>query len=174
MIYPTTSQLLRCVSFALDTLVKPDPAGKGALSAATTAAHLIRYAGLRVDREAPMLADDITALRTLLPTLRDYLASLDSGEDDSDALLAQIDAALGGTTPEVRGRDLQSLADETRSLRECLYRTQRLLQGPMRAQHREEAAYQRTRQQIRDYIAAQLLREAELMQPAFENRGPRR
>lgn len=174
MIYPTTPHLLRCVAFALDTLVKPDPAGKGALSAATTATHLIRYTSLRIDREASLLADDIEALRGLLTALRAYFAALGAAEAGSSALVAQLDAVLAETSRTPQGRDLPSLAADAGALRESLYRTQQQLQGAMRTRRKDETDYQQARQQIRDYIARQLMDEATLIMPAFENRGPRR
>lgn len=173
MLYPSVEHVLRSTSFALETLVLPDPAGKGALSATATATHLLRYCSLRLAQEGAMLAEDIVALRTLLVELSDYLGSLGPDEPGAPDARRRIADALAAAR-QTEGCDVKSLAADARALREVLYGTQRLLQGAMRARRREEAAYRRVRDLIRSYIAAQLLQEERLIVPAFGGKGPRR
>ena len=175
MIFPSTAHLLRCVAFTMDTLVKPDPAGKGAASALATATHLIRYAGLRLEKEGPLLAADIGALRVLLPQLDAYLASLGPTEPGIDTARADLARGVSSNAAPVQERtDLATLVEVAGALREALYRTLRFLQGDLRQRRKDEADYQRVRGLIREYLAGDLEREASLIEPAFRGQGPRR
>ncbi|HKY90614.1 MAG TPA: hypothetical protein VJM11_06210 [Nevskiaceae bacterium] len=175
MIVPSTAHVLRCVAFTMDNLVKPDPGGKGAASALATATHLIRYAGLRLEQEGPLLAADIRALRGLLPQLEAYLASLGAAEPGIDTARAELSAAVSSkAAPVPEQADLATLVQVAQSLREALYRTLRFLQGDLRQRRKDEADYQRVRGLIREYLAGDLEREASLIEPAFRGQGPRR
>ncbi len=169
MILPTAEDMLRTIEGTFETVIRPTLTGTTERSAAATISHLLRLARHRLAGEGQALYDDIAALRALLANLRAYLESL--GEAAAAAALA---AALApAQLPPGQYPALSQLGQQASGLRAALESALVRLQA-LRPAHGESAAYQQARAAIRAYMAEQLRREGELIEPAFWGQGPRR
>lgn len=169
MILPTAEDVLQTIEATLETVLRPALSGTVEQSAAVSIGHLLRHVRLRLAREGQILLDNMSATRPLLAEIATFFS--DIGETDA---AARIEAALArpslpvGTYPTLT--DLGGAAGLLRrELEVALARLQAL-----RATHGEVPEYLRLRIAIRTWIAGQLQAEAELIEPAFSGRGPRR
>ncbi|MFA5524884.1 MAG: hypothetical protein WDA24_11055 [Tissierellales bacterium] len=173
MIVPTVTDVLKNIEYTLENVVKPTIVGTPIHTTVQTMGHLLRHATLRVENEGQMLMDDGKRLRSLLASIHDYLTSV-SSEPGCQTCMDSISSTLA---QNFRDADtyptLISMGQEVGSLREALYNALKQLQA-MRNTHREEKAYIAIRQEIRDYLALQILDESALVDPAFVGYGPRR
>ncbi|GLR65464.1 hypothetical protein GCM10010909_01420 [Acidocella aquatica] len=169
MILPTAEDMLRTIEGTFDTVIRPTLTGTTERSAAATISHLLRLARLRLEREGQVLYDDIAALRALLTHIRTYLAGI--GEA---AAVAALDPALE-PKPLAEGQypTLTLAGQQASGLRGALETALARLQE-IRDVHGAAADYQQLRAAIRTYMAEQLRRESELIEPAFWGQGPRR
>jgi hypothetical protein len=167
MIYPLAEDVLRTIETTFETVIVPSLTGTTEQSAAATIGHLLRHVRLRIAREGQVLFDDIAAARALLGDVRDYLAGIGESVAALDAVLTRR-ALAPGIYPS-----LALVADEAGGLRRALTAALERLQA-LRAAHGETPAYQALRAAIRSYLGTQLIRENELIEPAFAGLGPRR
>jgi hypothetical protein len=172
--------VLETVEVMLAALGSADTRTSAEKSALATARALIRHATLRIESEGQILAEDIRALRELLPAVAAYLQLLGSreplirGATETRTLAARIVRMLAAVRrPTGSYPTLSSLAEEAGELRGSVYESLDLLQG-LREVLRDEAAYVETRNRIRTYCARQIEAESLLIEPAFAGSGPRR
>ena len=172
MIYPTVSEILRCVNQTLLDASDETMPRMAVKSALATCRHLIRHAELRVQLEKSILLDDIDQAGKLLDRLAAYL---DSGSSDRDGLgrvirLVLADAPqLQSAAPGEAGLILQ----RAKALRELVYSALKHLQSADVAE-KSTGAYQEARRLLRDYMKYQIEQEARMVTPAFLGHGPRR
>jgi hypothetical protein len=179
MIRPSATALLETVEAMLASLGSADTRTSSEKSALATARALIRHAALRIESEGQILAEDIRALRELLPSIAAYLQLLGSreplirGAHEARTLASRIVRTLAVPRPAGSYPTLSSLAEEAGELRGSVYESLDLLQGLREALH-DEPAYVETRNRIRTYCARQIEAESALIEPAFAGSGPRR
>jgi len=172
VIYPTATDLLRTIDHAIEEKIEPSIGDLTGRSAMATVRHLLRYVKTRIETEGQTLTDDIATLRTLLPQVRDYFRSL-SDKDGAKQQAMAIDEALMPRHDSQKYRTLDSLAEETHTLREALYKSLERLQAG-RGTYGKDAAYIAIRAAIRAYIVHEIEQEGEIIAPSFFGRGPRR
>lgn len=172
MIFPTASDVLRCVDQALRDASDSDVPPMAVKSALATCRHLIRHAELRLRHEAGILRDDAVKTTALLETIAAYL---DTGADHAMTEMATgIRATLSAPDTDAGGDDgMGALRTQVLTLREQVYTALACLQR-LAPQTKAQKEYVEIRQRIRDYIADELVQEARLVQPAFASQGPRR
>jgi hypothetical protein len=159
---------LKTVDATIEAKVIPSLKDLDGRSAIATVRHLLRLVRVRIEEEGQVLADDLAALRRLLPTIAAYRHPIDPSEAE------RIEAALKTAAPDAgRYPSLDRLAEEAGQLREAVYQALKHLQG-MRDSHGNDADYRETRAAIRDYIVWQNEQERKLIAPAFYGQGPRR
>lgn len=170
MIFPTATDLLRNIDATLVEKIEPSLTDLTGLSALATVRHLLNFVRIRIEQEGQHLADDISALRSLLARVADYFRSV--VEEDA---AAAIDRALAEANAPDPGhyRSLDDLAVEVGRLREALHQGLSHLQS-LRSPLGDTSGYRTIRALIRDYMTRQIEREGEMIAPAFFGRGPRR
>ena len=75
MIYPTASDILRCVERNLAAISDDDTPRTAIKSTLATSRHLLRHVDLRLKLEKPILLDDIDKASELLGKVATYLAA---------------------------------------------------------------------------------------------------
>ncbi|HKT73174.1 MAG TPA: hypothetical protein VJQ47_09805 [Steroidobacteraceae bacterium] len=173
MLRPTSIDVLRCIGRTLDTMIVPALNGVAERSAAATIGHLLRHVTLRIEHEGRILHDEIVMLRPLLAQARDYLQARGAGDPEATRVGASVERALSATAPTSSGeyRDVGSLADEVWALRQGVTDA---LQYVLARKSGGADATAKLHDAIETYMAWQLERESELIDPAFEGFGPRR
>lgn len=168
MIHPRATDILKTVDATIEAKVIPSLKDLDGQSAIATVRHLLRLVRVRIEEEGQVLADDVAALRRLLPTIAAYLHPIDRSAAE------RIEAVLKTAGPDAgRYPSLDRLADEAGQLREAVYQALKHLQG-MRDSRGNDTDYRETRTAIRDYIVWQNEQERKLIAPAFYGQGPRR
>jgi hypothetical protein len=173
MLRPTSVDVLRCIGRTLETVIVPVLDGVAERSAAATIGHLLRHVTLRIEHEGRILHDEIAMLRPLLAQARDHLQTRASSEPEAARVATSIERALSATSAANPSeyRDVGSLADEVWLLRQGVSDAL----GFVQAQKSDGTdATAKLHQAIKTYIAWQLARESEMIDPAFEGFGPRR
>lgn len=171
MIFPTPSDILRCVDQTLldsSDVELPRMAVKSALA---TCRHLIRHVELRIRLEQEILLDDIAKTAALLGQVAAYLDTADAAAGlagDIRAAVAETPALLQGTAD-----DMERIRARALSLREYVYAALKCLQGQV-PEVRATESYREVRRLIREYTAYQIRQEAKMIHPAFLGKGPRR
>lgn len=170
MIYPTPSDILRCVDQTLldnSDIELPRMSVKSALA---TSRHLIRHVELRLRLEPEILLDDIEKTTVLLNRVAGYLESLQAGE-----MAQAIRESLAEKAELLRGKadDVERIRARALLLREHVYAALKLLQQ-QDAAARDTDTYREVRRLIREYMAYQIEQESRLIHPAFAGKGPRR
>ena len=170
MLYPTTADIIRVIHRTLETVIQPALKENAELSAAVTMGHMLRYLALRVEKEGPMLAEDIARLRSTL----DQIAPVVNARAVEDEAARELSDSIKQSTAASRDtrdyRDIAALAAESGALRQsvCLginfFQSQAVLD--------DEAT--QARDALLQYVSAELMQNAELMDPPFEGFGPRR
>lgn len=172
MIYPTASEILRCVDHTLLDASAADLPHMSVKSALATCRHMVRHVEVRLGLEMSILLEDIDKTRALLDQLAVYIDTL--GEAESSvahgirSTLASESAGLEGTAD-----NLERVQTRALNLREQIYQTLARLQA-LAAEVKDTERYQEARRMIREYIAYELQQEARLITPAFKGKGPRR
>lgn len=170
MINPTAAQMLRMIEATLVDVVEPAVTTTNARSALATIGHLLRHVTLRIEREGQLLTDDIAALLVLLDGLTAYLTAA----GDADQARAVADAvARAAPPPADLYPSLGHMAERAGVLRQAVQDVLTHLQAQRDARS-GDPAYVEAREAIRSYLAAQLRGEAQLIHPAYEDKGPRR
>jgi hypothetical protein len=170
VILPTATDLLRNIDVTLAEKVEPSLSDVTGRSALATVRHLLNFVRLRIEREGQQLHDDIAALRPLLEQAGDFFRA--SREDAPAVAIEQALAQITSPDP-TRYRTLDDLALEANGLRRALHDALSHLQT-LRPRLGANADYRGVRESIRHYITSQIEAEAELIEPAFFGRGPRR
>lgn len=169
MLNPTPEQILRNIEFTLAEIVEPAVRTTAARSALATIGHLLRHVVLRIEDGGGILQQDIFAARSLLEQLHSYCTS--AGDADQAQAIAQLltetEAASDSFT------SLDRLSDRASVLRRGVQDALIHLQS-VREQRAAEGDYQAARAAIRTYLSEQLAAEAQLVHPAFADKGPRR
>ena len=155
MIYPTASDVLRCVLSTLEESVIPSLRGTPDASAAQTMSHLLRHVRNRIEFEGQSFFDEVLELENLMLSLADYFESLDALTE------ARIEAAR--LRDALRDREIDERAYPTLGktgalvcrLREGVYSSLKFLQS-MPVSYRQSLEYRQIRRAIRDYIRWQL------------------
>jgi len=174
MIFPTASDVLRCIDQTLLDTSDPEMPRMAVKSALATSRHLIRHVELRLRHESWILRDDVVKTTMLLETVAAYL---DAGNDPAMSEMGgRIRATL--TTPaaldeEAGGDGMDTLRTRVLALREQVYAVLALLQR-LTPERKAREDYREIRRLFRDHIAHELAQEALLVQPAFAGKGPRR
>lgn len=163
MIHPTCLEVLATVQSAFTRDIVPRLTDVDGRSTAATIEHLLRHVALRIEHEGRILTTDIARLVDLLNAATAWQAS--NGIDASAALDVLADNARAAA----EYRNLEQLGDAALKLRGALVDVQRHL-----AEHAGDAAADALHQRIREYIGLQLSDEAELIEPAYSGKGPRR
>lgn len=172
MIYPTSSDLLRCIDQTLLTISAENTPHTAVKSALATSRHLIRHVELRLHLERAILLDDIEKTRELLGKIVAYLESHARQRPD---LTHSIRAVLGETAgfPSSAAGEFDAIHARAKTLRELVYSALAQLQGVPVAE-KATKPYGDIRQSIRDYMRYQIEQEDRLIHPAFCGKGPRR
>ncbi|NWK98342.1 hypothetical protein DM806_22265 [Sphingobium lactosutens] len=169
MIHPSAIEIIRNIEATLVDIVEPAVQTTTARSALATIGHLLRHVALRIEDEGQLLTDDIAALKLLLNDLAVYIAS--TGDT---ARAREIGTAMSAAEPPAgRYPSIQILATQAAALRAVMQDILAYLQT-QRDARRGEADYLAARAAIRAYLTADVLMEARLIHPAFEDKGPRR
>lgn len=169
MINPSAAQIVRNIETVLVDIVEPAVTTTAARSALATIGHLLRHVALRIENEGQVLDDDIASLLPLLDHLSAYL---DAAGDQTQA--RAVAAAIRRAEPPAdRYPSLAIMAERAGILRQAVQDGLQHLQQK-RPERGQDADYLAVRAAIRDYLAQQLRGEAQLIHPAFEDKGPRR
>ncbi len=171
MLLPTSVDLLRCIERTLETVITPALTGLGERSAAATMGHLLRHVRVRIEREGPMLLDEIGVLRPLLAQAEAYLSGLSPDELAATQLRSGIAGLVGRTQYSGGYRSVASLAEEVSALRQGICDVLSFLQSRSAG---EGPGADHLRVAIKRYIAWEAEQEATIIDPAFEGFGPRR
>lgn len=169
---PSANDVLYAIEQSLEEIVRPALDTTRPVSCLATVSHMLRHVALRIEHEGQNHLDDIAGMEAVLAEALSYCESLDGAA--AEACAAKIRSARVGL-PEDPSRypSLGELAERTTAYRGGLEVALGFLIG-IRAEHRDEPHYQALRESIRTYMAEEILREAKLIHPAFEGRGPRR
>lgn len=170
MIYPTASDILRCVDQTLADASDIDMPRMAVKSALATSRHMIRHVDLRTSVEAEILRDDMVMTTALLGHTLDYIDK--ASVPELEPLTAGIRAVLA-TGTAAPGDSIEALQASVLVLREQVYGALAALQKLDTADRNQEA-YKDLRQQFRSYMTAELAQEARMIIPAFLGKGPRR
>jgi prophage DNA circulation protein len=172
MIYPTASDVSRCVEHTLSTLMDDKLPRMAVKSALATSGLLVRHVELRVRLERSLLLDDVDKASALLNVIAAYLSG---GSTDRIKLGKDIGTSLTNAPQLLTAapEDTETIRERAKELRELIYVSLKELQSAIAA---EKAAkeYQEIRRQIREYITYQIEQEGKLITPAFFGHGPRR
>lgn len=172
MIYPTASDILRCVERNLAAISDDDTPRTAIKSTLATSRHLLRHVDLRLSIEKPILLDDIDKASELLGKVATYLAS-QGGE--SSALAHSVRAVIE-EAPQLLSKapeEMDNIVHRAKALREQIYVSLAHLQK-LPADAQATKAYGEIRDLIRAYMRYQIEQEARLIDPAFAGTGPRR
>lgn len=169
MIHPSAVEIIRNIEATLVDIVEPAVQTTTARSTLATIGHLLRHVALRIEDEGQLLTDDIAALKTLLGELVTYLSSA----GDADRARGIATSMSAAEPPAGRYPSVQILATQAAALRAVVQDILSYLQSQREAR-RDEPDYQAARAAIRAYLTADVLAEARLIHPAFEDKGPRR
>jgi hypothetical protein len=170
MLLPTSVDLLRCIERTLETVIAPALTGLGERSAAATMGHLLRHVRVRIEREGPMLNDEIGVVRPLLGQAEEYLSRLPPDDLAATQLRSRIGGLVGSTRNSGGYRGVASLAEEVSALRQGVCDVLVLLQNRTAG---EDPDADRLRVAIQRYIVWEAEQEATIIDPAFEGFGPR-
>ncbi len=161
---PTVAQILDSVSASLDEHVRPVVTDPYARSVLLTIDNLLRYAAIRAEREAELLAEDNDDLAAVLARMAALLAA-----DASQS--AALAAALAATHAEI-GTAVEGFPSVARlSQRATRLRTRldELLAALIAAREPlgQQPGCREARNLARDYLSRMLRRNAALVDPAF-------
>lgn len=161
---PTIAQVLDSVSASIHEHVSPNVTDPYARSVLLTIDNLLRYAALRAEREAELLAEDNEDLAGVLGRMITLL--------DADApLSAELDAAIAAVRAEIEAPvpGFPSIAKLSQRAIRLRSRLDELLAVLIAARERLDArpAYRDARGLARDYLGRMLLRNAAVVDPAF-------
>jgi hypothetical protein len=172
MIYPTTSDILRCIDQTLLTASDENMPRMAVKSALASCRHMIRHANLRMQMERTILLDDIEKAGVLLDKLATYFQSLEAEQDD---FIISIRAALceSPNLLSAAADELDNIIARAKALHELIYLSLSRLQGFSPALKVTEP-YQGMRRLMREYMTYQIQQEAKIVYPAFAGKGPRR
>ena len=173
MIYPTTSDILRCVDHTLMESSDIDMPRMAVKSALATCRHLVRHVDLRMQIEQGILIADIEKVTTLLGAVAEYLGTVSAAEA---TLVGEIRATLADQPAALlqgKADDMDRVRSRALALRERLYGTLRHLQS-LNADVQATPSYREVRRLIREYITWEIQQESKMVHPAFVGRGPRR
>ena len=170
MILPTATDLLRNIDATLAEKVEPSLSDVTGRSALATVRHLLNFVRIRIESEGQQLLDDIATLRPLLEQVGRFFRAV-----QEDAPASAVEGALAQVpSPDpTHYRTLDELAQEANGLRRALHDALSHLQS-LRQRLGADEDYRGVRESIRRYITRQIEAEAELIEPAFFGRGPRR
>jgi hypothetical protein len=164
MIHPTCREVLATVQSAFEREIVPRLTNAEARSTAATIEHLLRHIDLRIAHEGRFLTADIVRLVALLDEAVLWM-------EGKSLETSAVKGCLAGEADVSRSyRNLDELGESALALRGALVGVQASL-----ADHGEDdPAAQDLQDRIREYIGLQLLDEAQLIEPAYSGRGPRR
>lgn len=164
MIHPTCREVLATVQSAFEREIVPRLTDADARSTAATIEHLLRHIDLRIAHEGQFLTTDIGRLVALLEAAVLWMEGRPIDTSPVKACLATEANASRSY------RNLDQLGEAALALRGALVSVQAML-----AEHgHEDPAAEKLQDRIREYIGLQLLDEAQLIEPAYSGRGPRR
>lgn len=169
---PSAIDVLISVENTLEKVVRPRLVGTTERSALASIGHLLRHARLRIETEGQNCLEDIADLERLLTSGRDYCRKLATPQ--AAACVQAIEAAINRPPRSASVYPtLERLSAEVSLLRGALQTLLDFLVS-IRVQQQSSSDYQELRQGIRRQMAAEIEREAKLIDPAFDGQGPRR
>ena len=160
---PATDKLLHSVYYTFEQALMPNIAGEYQKSLSLTSCNILRYVQQLVANEGRLQFEDNQQLRLLLVQIRDYLATLPDIAEDGE-LAKQLELALQFEIKGYCGTD--ELNEQSFLLKTALESAlEKLIAFP--APEKEDAEYQKVREEICDYLRENIRREAELVDAAF-------
>lgn len=165
MIHPSAAEVLATVLSTFSREIMPGLTAVEARSSGATIEHLLRHVLLRLEHEGDILMRDIARLRRLLADIAGWLEKVSS--EDAAALR---DVLAQEPTPLC---SLAAQGAEALRLRGALVSAQQALER-LRSAFAQDEEFLALKSAIGGYIAAQLVDEAMLIEPAFSGKGPRR
>lgn len=168
MIHPNVEEILATIQASLNRDIIPALSDIDAISSAATIEHLLRYLAVRIDKEGEMLAKDIHRLERLLEKASEWFDETGIAPDARIKQVAELNGLNDGIYNSVR-----DLGERVLALRHALALVQQHMKGAIEPADQTPVFFA-LREDIRVYIAQQLQDEAELIEPAFFGRGPRR
>lgn len=169
MIHPSAAQIVRNIEATLVDIVEPAVQTTTARSALATIGHLLRHVALRIEQEGQILADDIVAQQALLADVERYFAT---AGDAAQAVAIQAILAQS-TASDTRYPSLGIMGARASLLRQAIQDALMFLQD-QRETRNADPGYQAIRASIRAWLALEVQAEGMLINPAFEDKGPRR
>jgi hypothetical protein len=160
-ILPSAVDILRCVREVTRDILAPTLAGHSERSTAATIDHMLRYVERLLAHEGQALLDEEAKLKALLPQAADWLAGRD------EALAQAIRADCAAVPDPAVYPTLEMMEDRVALLRQHVC-------DILVAVHAAGAAGSPLHEALRAYMAWQVAREGELVEPAFLGHGPRR
>jgi hypothetical protein len=163
---PTAIEVMDAVIATFDEQIAPNVSGELAQSLSLTMSNLLRNVRLRMELEAPALAEDNADLFAVLQQVEAYARTR-----------ADMQPLLGGRFQEAIAQPpraeafLQNVTAEAEALRWALSDAIERLQA-VRSARGDEPDYKALRENIRTYLERSLGREAPWIEKAFT--GPRR
>jgi hypothetical protein len=171
MLRPTSIDVLRSISWTLDSVIAPALTGVAERSAAATVGHLLRHVSLRIEHEGRLLHLEIEKVRPLLAQVDAYLSTLPPDDTEATRLRVLIKSTRARPQSPNGYRSVENLADEVWALRQSVSDALAFIQ--MRESDGADSAAA-VHAALTTYIAWQIQQEAQLIDPAFEGFGPRR
>ena len=157
---PTPEEVLRSISYTLDTLIRPDPTSALAVSYLLTVSNMLRQLHLSLQHEETAIGADMADLRDTLSGACTFLRAERLDEDLSGEIQKALDVVPAGTAPAKAARE------HWRMLRSILERTIQEMQAH-RDRFTADASYCAVRHAIRDYLDRSIDRERVLIDGAF-------
>lgn len=164
MIHPSCLEVLATVQTAFSREIVPRLKDVDGRSTAATIEHLLRHIALRIEHEGQILVTDISRLVDLLDSAARWM---DKVSLDATSLRAALAGEAQAATAQYR--NLDQLGTVALELRGELVKVQGLL-----ADREADEAADALRKRIREYVGLQLTDEAQLIEPAYTGKGPRR
>lgn len=164
---PDTSRIIDSIIWSLDNYVAPETSSPFAASIMATVQNLLRHVALRACIEPELRWEDNADLDSVLERVMQRL-------ENHPQLAATLREALAETRKAVRDNrpdpavfpSIDRLTARALALRAALDSLLKALIA-VRDSYRDEQAYLDCRQEIRSYLARQLMREDQLIRPAF-------
>jgi hypothetical protein len=164
---PYTPEILDSIIWSLQTYVKPELQSPFANSVLMTVENLLRHIKIREELEIPLLVEDNRELEEVLEKLH---SKLTAHKELSGVLTNELET-IHVTLQEVPATQESvpsavELNRRSEKFREVLDDLLKALSA-VRKKYSSDETYRVSRQEIRDYIAHSLQREAQLITPAF-------
>jgi len=164
---PDTSRIIDSIIWSLDNYVVPETRSPFSASIMVTVQNLLRHVGLRACVEPELRWEDNADLESVLERVLQRL-------ENHPQLAATLRGGLAETRKAVQDSrpdpavfpSIDRLTARALALRATLDSLLKAL-ITVRDSYRDEQTYLECRQEIRNYLARQLVREDQLITPAF-------